>query len=359
MSTHKYKYPEEFLKIDQRTGKKSLKKNKGMAKKINEWRRTHNYDGTQISSQNSDSSSLEDIDDSAFQQIHEPLEKHEKKDYLVDEKATRKYRNKKSLKKKRTPRSSSSSTSSYDSDELKQEFLDGIQDGIQDGIEANTGEMVKFRYSDLNEDLKHKISHMVIDDYVFDDNGRILTPDICQKMRNFCELNPRTCYLEREFLTKYVKVCQMIYKTSLYVDAFYDRTDYLDVFYLSNGPSNSQPWRQVGTVVGDPVRLKINNIISRDIPKSQMPNDTKQILINVIGSIPMLSGGVQIDNYQITRSGNTQLYRNDIRTFVRVLSENRDLMELMVQMWREGMSTQTKRKPKQIEEIIRRFIRNL
>ena len=33
-------------------------------------------------------------------------------------------------------------------------------------------------------------------------------------------------------------------------------------------------------------------------------------------------------------------------------------MEIMIQLWREGMATQTNRKPKQIEEIIRRFIKN-
>ena len=122
------------------------------------------------------------------------------------------------------------------------------------------------------------------------------------------------------------------------------------IFYLNHGPSNSDPWRQVGNVnehplFGEPVSLKINNIISRDIPKQQMPFDAKEILINVIGSIPMLSGGVQVANYQMTRMGNTQLFRNDIRAFVRVLAENRDLMELMVQMWREGMARKTKTKP--------------
>ena len=45
--------------------------------------------------------------------------------------------------------------------------------------------------------------------------------------------------------------------------------------------------------------------------------------------------------------------------FVGELAEDENLMEAMVQMWREGMTTQTDRKPKQIEEIIRRFIRNL
>ena len=57
---HSYKYPQEFL-----TKKGTLKKN--LSKKINEWRSTHNYDGSPISSQKRDtsSSSSEDVSDSA------------------------------------------------------------------------------------------------------------------------------------------------------------------------------------------------------------------------------------------------------------------------------------------------------
>ena len=53
------------------------------------------------------------------------------------------------------------------------------------------------------------------------------------------------------------------------------------------------------------------------------------------------------------------VFRNNIIDFITALANNRNLMEIMIQMWREGMATQTDIKPKQIEEIIRRFIRNL
>ena len=99
MPTQKWVYPDDWLKKPDKRGRRSLKKNK--LKAAIEFRRTHYPDGTLITSQNSDSSSLEDIGDSGFQQMHEPLEKLEQRDYLVDEKATRKYRNKKSLKKEK------------------------------------------------------------------------------------------------------------------------------------------------------------------------------------------------------------------------------------------------------------------
>ena len=340
MPTHKYKYPDEFL-----TKKGTLKKNLNK-KKLTEWRNTHNYDGTLITSQKSNStSSSEDISDSAFERMHEPLEKHEQKDYLVDRNTTRKHKNKKSLKKKRN--SSSSSTSSYDSDALKQEFLDGIEDSIED---LNDGVIT---YYDLGEDIDERI----LDEYVFDNNGRILTHETCKKMRDYCVLNPRKCYLETEFLMRYVKICQMIAKTSLYVDAFYDRIIDLNPNYLRRGPRNSQPWRQA-IIKEKPIDL----VILKNIPKSQMPEDAKEILINIIGNIPELSGGI-IQNSRINRysmeSQKRLVFRNNIPNFIQVLANRPDLMELMIQLWREGMATQTTRKPKQIEEIIRRFIKNL
>ena len=268
MPTHKYKYPEEFL-----TKKGTLKKNLNK-KKLTEWRNTHNYDGTLITSQKSNStSSSENMSDSAFKKMHSPLEKHEKKDYLVDKNTTRKHKNKKSLKKNRSSSSSSKSSSSLES--LKKEFLDGIED-LKPTI----------TYSDLGQDIDDRI----LDEYVFDNNGRILTHESCKKMRDYCELNPRRCYLEKEFLERYVRICKMIAKTGLYVDAFYDRTIDLDLTYLRRGPTNSQPWRndRYGT------QAKLDIVIKEKIPKSQIPEDAKEILISVIGNIPRLSGGIKI-----------------------------------------------------------------
>tara|TARA_B100001094_G_scaffold271941_1_gene277500 strand:+ start:6160 stop:7167 length:1008 start_codon:yes stop_codon:yes gene_type:complete len=335
MPTHKYKYPEEFL-----TKKGTLKKNLNK-KKLTEWRNTHNYDGTLISSQKSSSSS-EDISDSAFRKMHSPLEKHEQKDYLVDKNTTRKHKNKKSLKKTH----SSSSSSSLEA--LKKEFLDGIEDSIEDLNDR------AITYSDLSMDIHEKI----LDEYVFDNNGRILTHESCKKMRDYCELNPRKCYLEKEFLERYVRICQMIAKTGLYVDAFYDRTIDLNLTYLRRGPSNSQSWRndRYGTLA------KLDIVIREKIPKTQMPIDAKEILISVIGNIPRLSGGIKIihkDTYYRRESDKVRVFKNTLSKFVGELAKDEKLMELMISAWRERMAILTDRKPKQIEEIIRRFIKNL
>lgn len=339
---HSYKYPEEFL-----TKKGTLKKN--LSKKINEWRSTHNYDGSPISSQKRDtsSSSSEDTSDSAFKKKHNPLEKHEQKDYLVDKNAVRKYKN--------TVSDSDSISESQQSD--MDSFLKGIK---SDSIEDLGSDTIHF--NDLGEDIHDRI----LDEYVFNNRGRILTHENCKRMRDYCELNPRKCYLEKEFLEKYVRTCQMIAKTGLYIDAFYDRTIGLDFNYLQNGPHNSQSWRKLQASQEYFSRMySVDNIINKHIPRTQMPPDAKKILIDVIGHIPKLSGGIIKDDYvnyysrYTEKSRDVLVYKNTMHKFVGELAEDENLMEAMVQMWREGMTTQTDRKPKQIEEIIRRFIRNL
>ena len=345
MPTHKYKYPEEFL-----TKKGTLKKNLNK-KKLTEWRNTHNYDGTltRKSSSSSSSSSSENMSDSAFRKMHSPLEKHEQNNYLVDKNTTRKHKNKKSLKKTRSLSSSDSPEALKNMQEFTI-FMDNIGDS-SDSIEKIKPTIT---YSDLGEDIDEKI----LDEYVFDNNGRILTHESCKKMRDYCELNPRKCYLEKDFLERYVRICQMIAKTDLYVDAFYNRNIGLDLKDLKYGPSNSQPWRndRYGTLA------KLDLVIREKIPKTQMPEDAKEILISVIESIPKLSGGIKEvfqDTYYRHESSKIRVFKNNLSKFVGALATDEKLMESMIQMWREGMATQTNKKPKQIEEIIRRFIINL
>ena len=235
----------------------------------------------------------------------------------------------------------------------------GIED-VEDGI---------MRLSDLHEEFDDQL----LDQYVFDNKGRILTYDSCKKMRDYCELYPRKCYLEREFLEKYVRMCLLIGKTNLYIDDFYNRLPedkniyedgrlYVNPFttYLLKGPSNSQPWREFSqismlTSYGD---FTIDQIILNKIPKSQMPNDAKKLLIKVIETIPSLSGGIVDGRYNL-QYVRTMVFRNGIREFIRSLSKNKKSMIALVHRWRYEMATNTNRKPKTIEEIIRRFIRNL
>ena len=91
--------------------------------------------------------------------------------------------------------------------------------------------------------------------------------------------------------------------------------------------------------------------------------------------MPKLSGGIPLEtDYGLQPSarptGNlladslrfshlAQVFKHGITDLVYNLAKDPQLMEELVQRWREGMATQTDRKPKQIEEIIRRFIRNL
>ena len=154
----------------------------------------------------------------------------------------------------------------------------------------------------------------------------------------YCELNPRRCYLEREFLEKYVRICKMIAKTALYVDRFYQRSQH-----------NVEPWGTVEPWRTNAItfRMNLDRVIKKLIPKTQMSQNAKNILLQVIRSMPRLSGGM------------VETFRNNITEFVNALLVNPDLMEEMIRRWREGMATETNMRPKQIEEMIRRFIRNL
>ena len=338
--SHKYNYPDDFL-----TKKGTLKKNLNK-KKLTEWRSTHNYDGTLTGNTRSTESS-ENMSDSAFRKMHSPLEKHEQKDYMVDKNTLRKHKNKKSLKKTRNSSSSDSSEALKNMQDFTN-FMDYIGKDSSDSVEEIKPTLT---YNDLGEDIDERI----LDEYVFDNKDRILTHESCKKMRDYCELNPRKCYLEKEFLKRYVKMCQMIAKTSLYVDAFYNRTIDLDSAYLRRGPSNSQPWRQL---VGRGTATSVEKTIMEQIPKTQMPEDAKELLISVITNIPKLSGGIE----QIHRGHWNRpipVLKNSLYNVVNVLAKDPELMENMISSWRESMATQTNRKPKQIEEIIRRFIKNL
>jgi len=260
-------------------------------------------------------------------------------------------------KHKKTLKKTRGSSSSDESEVLKNmqeftNFMDNIGKDSSDSVQDLNDRSIK--YYDLGQDIDEKI----LDEYVFDNNGHILTHESCKKMRDYCELNPRKCYLEKDFLERYVRICQMIAKTDLYVDAFYNRNIGLDLKDLKYGPSNSQPWRndRYGTLA------KLDLVIREKIPKTQMPEDAKEILISVIESIPKLSGGIKEvfqDTYYRHESSKLRVFKNNLSKFVGALAKDEKLMESMIQMWREGMATQTNKKPKQIEEIIRRFIINL
>jgi hypothetical protein len=135
--------------------------------------------------------------------------------------------------------------------------------------------------------------------------------------------------------------------------------------YAKRGPPNSLPWRHFIYEESReliPIRAEsIYEVIQQRIPKSQIPQQAKDILLQTIGNIPELSGGIVLDRRraQLNRSHHVQVYRNSIIKFVLALARNRDLMELFINTWREGLIKNTSYNDKQIEYIIRRFIKNL
>jgi len=192
-----------------------------------------------------------------------------------------------------------------------------------------------------------------LDNYVFDNEGRIMTHETCNRLREYCELNPRRCYLEREFLEKYVRICIMIAKTALYVDRFYQRTQH-NVEPLGI----VEPWRTNAISF----RMNLDRVIKTLIPKTQMSQNAKNILLQVIESMPRLSGGIILKPTFIFGRQDVSMvetFQNNIKDFVKALAGNPNLMEEMIRRWREGMAAETNMRPKQIEETIRRFIRNL
>ena len=244
-------------------------------------------------------------------------------------------------------------------DQGQLDFLSGISDQEPEPeLQISDIEGITLNKPNFERNLPLELNEQILDEYVFDNKGRMLTHETCIKLRNYCELFPRKCYLEKEFLEKYTRICKLIAKTSLYIDAFYKRVDDSNmtslIKYAESGPSGAQVWRS---------KLRSTNttaytIIKDRIPSSQMPNVSKEILINVLGNIRELSGGVVKKRIGLWGDEVTQ-FRENWRMFIVMLKKRPDLFEEFVQKWREGMATQTTRKPKQIEEIIRRFIKNL
>ena len=63
-------------------------------------------------------------------------------------------------------------------------------------------------------DLPIEFDDYFLDFYVFDNKGRVLTHEACTKMKDYCAVFPRRCYLESDFLEKYIKTCIIISKTA-------------------------------------------------------------------------------------------------------------------------------------------------
>ena len=103
-------------------------------------------------------------------------------------------------------------------------------------------------------------------------------------------------------------------------------------------------------------------VIMTHIPNTQMPFDTKQLLVEVLSKFHQITGGI-IENPNrgwISQYNRGYIeFRNTFSKILSILHEDRNLFETVIQMWRDAMATQTTRKPLQIEYIIRRFIKAL
>lgn len=204
----KYKYPPEFL-----TKSGTIKKN--MRKQAMEFRKTHNQDGTPLLSRNVSHSELEpepegrpvspgarylgpahmeDTSDEAFMNRHRPLEELERRDYLVDEGATRRYGDMPPPHSNSVEAMRRARRSHLDEDQL--EFLRGIDES---GSVEDVGELPY-----LPDDLIRRF----LDEIVFQNKplGR-MNPERCRRLREFCQLYPRTCAFNEDFKRAFVYPC--------------------------------------------------------------------------------------------------------------------------------------------------------
>lgn len=204
----KYKYPPKFL-----TKSGTIKKN--MRKRATEFRKTHNPDGTPLLSRNVSHSELEpepeglpvspgarnlgpahmeDTSDEAFMNRHRPLEELERRDYLVDERATRRYGDMPPPHPNSVEAMRRARRSHLDEDQL--EFLRGIDES---GSVEDVGELPY-----LPDDLIQKF----LDEIVFQNKPRgPMNPERCRRLREFCQLYPRTCAFNEDFKRAFVYPC--------------------------------------------------------------------------------------------------------------------------------------------------------
>ena len=204
----KYKYPLEFL-----TKSGTIKKN--MRKRATEFRKTHNPDGTPLLSRNVSHPDLEpepeglpvspgardlgpslveDTSDEAFMNRHRPLEELERRDYLVDERATRRYGDMPPPHPNSVEAMRRARRSHLDEDQL--EFLRGIDES------GSVEDVEKLPY--LPDDLIQKF----LDEIVFQNKPRgPMNPERCRRLREFCQLYPRTCAFNEDFKEKFVYPC--------------------------------------------------------------------------------------------------------------------------------------------------------
>ena len=187
-STSKFNYPPEYLKKDG-TLKKAYKKKAAQFRK--EQTKTRSKSRSKSRSPRSPEP-IEDTSDEAFRDRHRPLENLERRGYLVDEKATQRYR---------TP------TSSVRHDPRSQ--FNDIFEGAMNRIDRRSSPAQDDSVEDIGfNDLPQEIDDKLLDEHVFQgDTDRRMNIERCRRLREFCTLYPRTCAFDEDFKRRYIKPC--------------------------------------------------------------------------------------------------------------------------------------------------------
>lgn len=195
-STSKFNYPPEYLKKDG-TLKKAYKKKAAQFRK--EQTKTRSKSRSKSRSPRTpepepepEPEPIDDTSDEAFRNRHRPLENLERRGYLVDEKATQRYR---------TPISSVRH-------DPRSQFND-IFEGAMNRIDRRSSPAQDDSVEDIGfNDLPQEIDDKLLDELVFQgDTDRRMNIERCRRLREFCTLYPRTCAFDEDFKRRYVEPC--------------------------------------------------------------------------------------------------------------------------------------------------------
>jgi len=82
---------------------------------------------------------------------------------------------------------------------------------------------IKPKFHDLPSDIQKVLEDMII----WDGKDPKLNYKNCKKLQDYCEINPRKCYLDKKFLKEFVKPCQKLKKMKLDEKKAKDKTKVL------------------------------------------------------------------------------------------------------------------------------------
>jgi len=230
----KYKYPPDFL-----TKSGTIKKN--MRKQAMEFRKTHNPDGTPLLSRSVSHSELEpepeglpvspgsrdlgpapeeDTSDEAFMNRHRRLENLERRGYLVDEGATRRYGD------MLPPHPSSVEAMRR----ARRSQFDDIFEGAMNRIDRRSSAAQDDSVEDVGElpYLPDDLIQKFLDEIVFQNKPRgPMNPERCRRLRQFCQLYPRTCAFNEDFKRAFVYPCSKQGRSLRNPSAYREYSDFM------------------------------------------------------------------------------------------------------------------------------------